>query len=554
MSISTDKKQARVSRAIDRQAEHADTKAQQRAEVDRPIFGDAPTDDGALDAAKTNSQNRGTTRRLARDEIVTEPVQPNHAATSEGSCERIATVEAGVPPTEQMQTGDETVTLESDSKSASQPILWGTEYPRRQIWVAATHGDWKSVQEMLRRDPTLITITGGGTIAGIEGVDDQTLLHLAACNRDNPCISIMECLIDHGADVHKRDSNGWQAIHYAAWGSPDVAIVKFLVAQGADVHSQDNAGMTPLHHTASNSSNVAILESLVTQGADIHARDNEGWTPLHYASYGNSVVAISEFFVGRGADIHARDFQGVTPLHLAVFQSPNIAVMAYLLSVGADINAKTNGGHTPLHAALSSKNLSLMVLQYLLQRGADINAKDEDGETPLHVAVSCRASREVHLHLILNGADVRALDNKGRKPSDLFDFSELVKNWEFCVLWLLHDPELVNIRREDGFTLLHHYANTSKVGAMAFVLERGINVNVLDDCGRTPLHVAVGLCHYNTSLHFLISQGADASIKDHQGKTPLDCAAGFGLPVDEFTKSLLNRNTSLVSELAVSNR
>jgi ankyrin repeat protein len=89
---------------------------------------------------------------------------------------------------------------------------------------------------------------------------------------------------------------------------------------------------------------------------------------------------------------------------------------------------------------------------------------------------------------------------------------------------------------------------------MAFVLERGINVNVLDDCGRTPLHVAVGLCHYNTSLHFLISQGADASIKDHQGKTPLDCAAGFGLPVDEFTKSLLNRNTSLVSELAVSNR
>jgi ankyrin repeat protein len=280
---------------------------------------------------------------------------------------------------------------------------------RELIWNAALDGDWETVKVMIADDSTLITVTGEAMIGNNdELVKNLTLLHLAAGYRDNFCISIVDFLNAHGADVHARDDNGWQPIHYATWCDPDIAIIKFFVAHGADVRSQDNGGTTPLHLATVENFNVAILEYLVAQGADIHARDNDGMSALHLAAYQNPAVAISEF----------------------------------LLSVGADISAKANDGHTPLHVAVASEYPSLEVLQCLLRGGADINARNADGETSLHVAVSCQVRHVVQMYLLLRGADVHARDNQGRKPSAHIDISELIDDGNYGVLWFLRDPEL----------------------------------------------------------------------------------------------------------------
>jgi len=510
------------------------------------------------------------------------------ATVNEGSCEHSATVEQGVSLIEQgrNETG---VTLESAPKSANQPILDGTADPQRSIWSAARSGDWEAVKEGIQRDPMQITVTGIVSFAGINGlVCDLPLLHLAVCNRGNSSTSILEFLIAHGADVNSRDGNGWQPIHHAIWCA-DIAALEFLITNGADIHSRINDGMTALHIAAWRNPNVAITEYLVGQGADIHARDNNGYTPLHCASYSNPVVAVSEYLVGQGADIHACDNDGCTPLHLAAHSNTNVAVVEYLLSVGADIGAKTNYGATPLHlAAYGNSNVAVLehflsvgadieaktndgktslhaviasdvpnlaVLLRLLQRGADINAKDADGETPLHSSVARYVSNDGHgnhavqICLLTNGADTRLLDNKGRKPSDHIDIRRLVANWEFCVLWLLHVPELVNVRSGSGLTLLHYCARNNDVAAASFILERGINVNVPDDCGRTPLHFAAKFCTYAPIVQFLISHGADVSIKDRQGRTPFDLSDTIEFPTDEFTKSLLKDGISVSTKV-----
>ena len=76
-------------------------------------------------------------------------------------------------------------------------------------------------------------------------------------------------LLDRGADVNARRTNGWTALFTAVQKHHD-DIVEILIGKGADVNAHDTDGWTPLF-LASQGCHIKIATMLLERHADVNA-------------------------------------------------------------------------------------------------------------------------------------------------------------------------------------------------------------------------------------------------------------------------------------------
>ncbi|CAI9727062.1 E3 ubiquitin-protein ligase MIB2-like isoform X3 [Octopus vulgaris] len=188
----------------------------------------------------------------------------------------------------------------------------------------------------------------------------------------------------------------------------------------------------------------------------------------------------------------------------------NTHLINFLIDAGADLDMRDRSGSTALHYAVIG--FQLQVVTILLSRGSDENAMNEKGWTPLHLAAG-----------------------KG-------------KEWKDVVAALLQTNVKVNQRNSFfGSTPLHWACSWGHTDTVRLLLNhKGIDANVLDIDGNTPLHVAVREQCYDvvtlmlsqccTELNlkkeewysgvvvarYLANHGADLYHKNNNNNTPLD--------------------------------
>uniref|UniRef100_A0A2K6JPB7 Poly [ADP-ribose] polymerase n=1 Tax=Rhinopithecus bieti TaxID=61621 RepID=A0A2K6JPB7_RHIBE len=224
--------------------------------------------------------------------------------------------------------------------------------------------------------------------------------------------------------VNCRDIEGRQStpLHFAA-GYNRVSVVEYLLQHGADVHAKDKGGLVPLHNACSYG-HYEVAELLVKHGAVVNVADLWKFTPLHEAA-AKGKYEICKLLLQHGADPTKKNRDGNTPLDLvkdgdtdiqdllrgdaALLDAAKKGCLARVkkLSSPDNVNCRdTQGRHsTPLHLAAGYNNLE--VAEYLLQHGADVNAQDKGGLIPLHNAASYGAD------------DVSALLTAAMPPSAL---------------------------------------------------------------------------------------------------------------------------------------
>ncbi len=376
-------------------------------------------------------------------------------------------------------------------------------------------------------------------------------LHYAAWKGN---VEIVKLLLDHGADLHETIVEQ-SVIHFAA-RSENVEVVSILLDKGADVNAKGFMEVTPLMYAAARN-DLKMARFLLERSADIQQKDIQGFTALYHAVE-NGSPEIIDFLISRGANVNEASktsYGYETPLYHAMLRGRIDNAILLVTKYNANVNTQTADGSTPLHLAVYKGQKEMV--DVLLQNKSNPLTKDAKGLTPIELLNESTPNREEIQQLFalyspdsLNAklaSDKKIQDAKLRdklfKDMDSLNITEIKtvienglnieeknqllynsfvsKRYDIAEL-LLENGASPNID-ELGTPLIIVATSEERYDFVKLLLKYNVNLNVADEDGFTPLHMAIYLGY--TRLETLLRQnGADPNIKNKYGITPDDYA------------------------------
>jgi hypothetical protein len=207
-------------------------------------------------------------------------------------------------------------------------------------------------------DPDLVRrLIAKGTL---KGPKERKAFLLSSIDSGNPEMAAVA--LKYFQNLNIRDGDGKPLISIAADATPrtdDTAVkptydpakvISMLVEKGADVNARDSDGNTALFEASSED----VVRVLISAGANPNARNSNGKTPLFDHYFAEPKKALLE----AGADVTIRDNFGET----ALFDQNSAEAVRILIAAGADVNATAHNGHTALDAA-PSEEVALILMK-----------------------------------------------------------------------------------------------------------------------------------------------------------------------------------------------
>jgi len=360
--------------------------------------------------------------------------------------------------------------------------------------------------------------------------------------------TIVNALLRAGAKADAAYGEGETALMLAA-RSGNLESVKLLLEANADANAAETfRGQTALM-LAANENHAAIVKALLTAGAKPNTRSVE--------------YTFQKLTGGAGGIIHDRPQGGVTALMLAARQGA-LEAGAALIAGGADpAFEEPQYGFTAMQTAIFNGHYAFAKM--LIEKGAPAN----DGS--LYIVIEMRnlakytnrpnppesengvSHLDVAKLLVDNGANVNAEYTKTIPPRQAQGninvapgstaLYRAVRAIDLASVKLLMDAGAnPSLALKDGSTPLMAAAGlgaprggdeevteagdrNDPVDVMKLLVEKGADVNAVNDVGMTPMHYAVQRGS-DRIVEYLASKGARFDIKNKQGRTAAEIARG----------------------------
>ena len=327
----------------------------------------------------------------------------------------------------------------------------------------------------------------------------RTMLHAAT---ETGQTEVMRYLIDSGININATDEDGNTALHLAVLNNQSEAVCLLLESKADDTILNNNQD-APLHVLFRSQNKDLIAAFLQYPSIELVIPGYRKRTPLHIIAETDNLealellhnsICLNKIFKEKVSfRLCAADADNLTPIHLAArtgsaraLDSMMCKCMEHGYTPDIVLSFLDEENSTPLHAAVDGGHFS--VVEVLLKHGAVPTHIKADQPPPIHLACSQGKLDMVKVMLQHGGKGIlQAHDQFGQTP--------------------LH-------RSASGLNCM---------GVLSYLINEGVEVNSIDNQGRTPLTNAIfvgSLC----AVRALIRHGADPLIKDSKGHNALHVA------------------------------
>ncbi|MBA3536702.1 MAG: ankyrin repeat domain-containing protein [Tatlockia sp.] len=351
-------------------------------------------------------------------------------------------------------------------------------------------------------------------------------------------ISTLALLLEHGVDVNSASNSQNNTGLMIAAGKGHLDCIKFLIEHGAKIECRNTEGYNALDF-ALGGLQLSAASLLLEYGAELNYNPIPHDACLQKAAYDGNTKLV-ELLLKKGANPHVIT-DGTLPLVVAS-EKGHTGIVELLLNIpGIDPNAQDQYGKTALIHACSSGHNNIVKL--LIEKKANLNLQDKFGNLPLMLA-AYRGHTEI-IELLLNGPDVdpNAQDQHGQTAliqACIFGHSSVVK--------LLIEKK-ANLNLQDKFGNLPLLTALSREfrPIAKTLLEAGANPNIPNKEGTTALLLAASTGYIDIVALLLSVPGVDHNTQDQHGQTALiqACALGYS----DIVKLLIEKKLLLTYKI-----
>ncbi len=391
---------------------------------------------------------------------------------------------------------------------------------RTIIQDVALEGDFKMFKVLMAFDPDLnLTDSYGKTVLfdAVEGENEQ----------------ILSEIVSRVDDINILDENN-RTVLFSAVLKKNPKLAEIIINAGINVNQIDDDGQNVLFNTIiPGKRNIPILRALIKKEIDLNVRDNQGKTIFDEIFRIFSMQKLSpKELTGKNVHIDSKDNY--------------LQVITLLVASGLDVNRVDENGDSIVRKLIRNQDFDGVL--FLIKCGIDINTRDEDGKTILHHEL-LKGNSNIKMidFLIKNGASVEIEDNfkkapyeylidiiliqRNEKRQDINNFIHYNEDENYEILlkkFLMYKPNLEKTK-PDGRNLLFDVLRYNEFELLKILFAYGMNPNVTDIDGKTPLSVLVeeGLelkdnllrDKFLERLVFLLKFRVQVDVQDEEGRT-----------------------------------
>ncbi len=297
------------------------------------------------------------------------------------------------------------------------------------------------------------------------------------------------CLVSYVAQAQKNvfhDRNFWKE-------NPSIETIEKLIAEGNDISSLNaNAFDAVTYALIEKADNTTIKHLLSKKGNGVNKLTHDGRTYIFWAAYKDN-LEMMEFLINKGAKTDIVDSHGYSVFNFAASTGQkNKKIYEFLMTHGANPALEKNhsGANALLLVAPFLNNFEL--LDYLVSIGLSTDSVDNDGNGVFNYAAKGG-----------NISFLQQLIDKG------YAYKTATKNGGNAFIMASQG------RR----------GHTNALEVYKFLERIGLNPNVEDKAGKTPLHNIAYRNSDQATLNYFIKKGVDVNSQDKDGNTPFMNAA-----------------------------
>uniref|UniRef100_A0A1I8HNG0 ANK_REP_REGION domain-containing protein n=1 Tax=Macrostomum lignano TaxID=282301 RepID=A0A1I8HNG0_9PLAT len=288
--------------------------------------------------------------------------------------------------------------------------------------------------------------------------------------------------------------------------SGDCGLLTEWLSRGGSPDEQDSNGRSFLH-VASFLGNADAAQLLVEASANVDLAAADGFTPLHEAVLGGS-ERLTRLLLRAGASPAVRTVSGALPMHLAAIigSGDDIARLLAGPTCAATDSRQAATGLGPLRTPL--------FLSVFYGRAGAVDALTAAGADS-----NCCTSEIVMDSQLLLFEGRPAMSAAARLGN-----AEIVR----ILLSVAADPDRRNPNCPRGLTPLHEAVLFRNIDVMSHLISAGVNVEITDEKGFTPLQFCAVSDSATEAAAVLIRAGAKVDSSSDAGLAPLHIAAYSG--------------------------